>query len=322
MDSIIEVVNVSKRFNNFIVFDQVSFSVEKGSILGLIGKSGCGKTTLLNMLVGFLKPNSGDIYYNKDPIHKLNNEFKKKVGFAAQEGSFYKNLSVVENLNYFAKLYGISREDRRSRIQSLLEILDLRGTEDLYGGNMSIGMQKRLDLACSLIHDPELLFLDEPTANLDPTLRRNMMELIKRINETGTTIIISSHILEDINQLCNKILVISNKRVITFENPKEIKLELKKNELIKIETELGNYKSLLDSLFQTGLIEDYRLDEKSLLLFAKDTRNLLKYLNQYYSNCDDNLIHMDLVKIPLEVIFNNMYRKAIYNEESKKRGIY
>lgn len=306
MGDIIEVRNLTKRFGENIILDNLSFSIEEGSIFGLIGRSGCGKTTLLNLLVDFLKPNKGSIHFRGKEISKLGNKLGENVGLACQEGSFYHELTVSENLSYFGRLYGLEGKEIKERSKILLETFGLTDAMNTFGTNLSVGMQKRLDIACSLIHDPEVLILDEPTANLDPALRKNILDLIKKINESGTTVIISSHILDDISTLCSKVLVIDNKRIIGLDSPQNLELKLSKSDIIKLESELCSYDGVIAALSAKNIIDNYQLDGASLLLFTKDTKNALKHISQYYSAGEDQLLQINIIKPSLGNIFEVM----------------
>jgi len=309
MQKIIEVVNLSKNFGGHVVLDNARFSIEEGSIVGLIGKSGCGKTTLLNLIVGFLKPGRGSILYKGGSIHNSKIDLNKIIGFATQEGSFYKSLTVAENLEYFGKLYALTKEEIQERTNILLNTFELTDAHHTMGGNLSIGMQKRLDIACSLIHDPEVLLLDEPTANLDPLLRKSILELIRKVNESGTTVVLSSHILEDINALCDSVLLIENKRIFSVNNPLSFgNPQPVTQRAIKLETELKEYDGLVNSLFTQGLIRNYKADTDSLILFTKDVKTTLKQINSYYSQSNDNLLKINLVKPTFEEVFESTGR--------------
>ncbi len=303
MTAIIEVNNLTKRFGEHIVLDNINFKIEKGSIFGLIGKSGCGKTTLLNSIIGYTKPNKGSIGYYGKNLEKIGPALGRMVGFASQEGSFYKKLTVTENLRYFGRLYGYPKNTINDRMKILLETFGLRDAEHTLGQNLSIGMQKRLDIACALIHDPDILILDEPTANLDHALRKNLLELIKKINESGTTIIISSHILDDINTLCDKVLVIENKRIIALGTPKELEMQLSQNDVIKIESELRKYDFLISSLLSNNLIDNYEIEDGILSLHTNNTKNTLKHITNYFGRGGDGLVNIDIVKPSLGNIF-------------------
>lgn len=306
MQKIIEVRGLSKSFDENHVLADVSFDIEEGSVIGLIGKSGSGKTTLLNMIVGFLKPTRGNVYYKGKDIAKINFDLKRNMGFAVQEGSFYKKLSVAENLDYFGRLYGLGKDEVKERIKILLDTFTLNDAAHVLGANLSIGMQKRLDIACGLIHDPEILLLDEPTANLDPMLRKNIQWLIKKVNESGTTVVLSSHMLEDVSAVCNKVLMINNKKVLAFDSPENLEFHFTGYNTIKLESELRDYGNLISVLSSKGMIKNYKTQNNALMLFTKDIKTALKYINQHYSKSNDNLVNIDISKPSLDSIFENV----------------
>lgn len=310
MQRIIGVRNLTKRFGDNIVLDDINFDIEDGSIFGLIGKSGCGKTTLLNILVGFLKPNKGNIYYRDTELRKLGSVMRKTFGFAAQDSSFYRKLTVVENLNYFGKLYGLSSKEIKERTKTLLDTFDLTEAANTFGENLSIGMQKRLDIACALIHKPAVLILDEPTANLDPLLRKNILDLIKKINESWTTVIISSHILEDISALCHNVIVIDNKRIVAMDSPKNLEKKFSGQKVIRLESELKDYTKLISTLSRYGLLSNYKLNGDSLMLQANDIKNTLKCINYHFSNGKDSLVSINIAKPSLDLFFESLEKKG------------
>src|SRR3989344_2540277 len=157
---------VTKKFGKNVVLDNISFNVAKGDIFGLIGTNASGKTTLLKTIVGFLRPTNGHLYFESELIHNTP-KIVKNFGFAAQESSFYPKLTVEENLEHFGYLYGLNKKQLKENILKILETVNLTNTKNMLAENLSGGMQKRLEIACAIIHNPKVLFLDEPTADLD-----------------------------------------------------------------------------------------------------------------------------------------------------------
>ena len=306
MQKILEVKGLSKKYGAHLVLDNISFDVEEGSILGIIGRSGCGKTTLLNTLVGFIKPDGGNFFYKGNNVTKSNEDLKRNIGFAVQESSIYGKLNVAENISYFGRIAGLPNSAIKERTEILLNTFGLTDARHLLGEKLSVGMQKRLDIACSLIHDPEILLLDEPTANLDPVMRKNTIELIKKINESGTTVIISSHLLGDIRALCDKVLIIDNKKAFAFDSPENLEQNFSSHKLIKIESELRDYTNLVSNLYNAGLIKKHQTNENSLWVFTKDVKSTLKSINHFYSNSKDSLLDIDIVSPSLDTIFENI----------------
>ena len=195
---IIEVKSLTKKFKDRIVLDNVNLDIPEGKIIGIIGINGSGKTTLLKTMLGFYKPNSGNIFYQGKKIEKIARAIKREFGYTSQDSSFYQKLTVKENMKYFGVLYGMHHKELIVNIKEILQFVELEEKKNVLAQNLSGGMQRRLDLACSMVHRPRILILDEPTEDLDPSLRRDIVNVIKKINKQGTTVIITSHLFYDL----------------------------------------------------------------------------------------------------------------------------
>lgn len=225
--------NLRKRFRKKEVLNGVTFSVKKGEIFGLIGKSGGGKSVLFKILIGMIKPDSGKIYFeDKDTLKKIN-YLRKNTGFATQGDMLFSELTVKENCFYFGKLYGMKKKDIKRRFEELLKLLDLEGSEDVFVYHLSGGMNKRVNILVSLIHNPSLLILDEPTIGLDPILRNNLWGYIHKINNEGTTILVSSHLLEEIENNCDRIGILNEGVIKALASLKDYKQKYGKNKSLE-----------------------------------------------------------------------------------------
>ena len=227
MGAVLEVKNISVGFEKPIL-ENISFSVEQDEIFGIIGVSGAGKTTLLNALVGYCPLDSGSVLYKGISPDKDKKQFKKLIGFSSQKTSFYPELTVIQNLEYFAGLYDVPKKIRDYNIKKVLKLVELEETEKL-AKNLSGGMKKRLDIACAIVHRPFLLILDEPTGDMDIILRKKMWKLIKDINKTGTTIVIASHFLSEMEDLCSTIGILSKKSMGFIGSPEKFRKLYPKN---------------------------------------------------------------------------------------------
>ncbi|MCK4589854.1 MAG: ABC transporter ATP-binding protein [Nanoarchaeota archaeon] len=209
--SIIELRNVKKRFGENKVLKNISFKIRKGDLIGVKGESGAGKTTLLKLLIGFSDLDDGEIYYKfKKEKYNLKKargfyDFYNHIGFSCQEGSFYDDLSVHENLDFYAVMHGLRKGEIDSRIKKILATVNLVGKGEVLAGNLSAGMQKRLDIACSLVHEPAVVFLDEPTAHLDRDNQQEVWKLVRRIKKKGITVVVTSHFPKDLKRNCDKV---------------------------------------------------------------------------------------------------------------------
>ncbi len=216
---LIRLKGVTKEYKNHRVLDDINLTIEEGDLLGVIGQSGSGKTTLLNTIAGFIEPSEGEVtYYSKvdqteKNLHKNFHKIKKHIGFTPQHNSFYHKLTVQENMDHFGRLYGLHNLTLKGNIDSLMKFMKLDDDKHKLAEHLSGGMQKRLDISCSLVHKPKILILDEPTADLDPILQRDVLQLLEQVNKQGITVILASHHLESIENVCNKIMILHKGKI-------------------------------------------------------------------------------------------------------------
>ena len=209
----IQLKKVTKTFGKNKVLDAIDLSIPEGKITGIVGASGEGKSTILKLIASFYKVTSGEILYYKRNINKDVKHIKKSFGVAIEDGSFYENLTVYENLFHFGRLYDIKKRILKRRIKGIIYFIGLEGAKDILAKNLSLGMKKRLDLACALVHKPNVLILDEPTADLDPLLRHQMLKLIRKINSHGTTVILTTQLLDEIDSMCDYVAILYNEKI-------------------------------------------------------------------------------------------------------------
>ncbi|MFC1775114.1 ATP-binding cassette domain-containing protein [Nanoarchaeota archaeon] len=242
----ININNISHVYNKSEILKNISLGVDGGEIFGVIGLSGVGKSTLLNIISGLTKPSHGRI------------KVSAKIGFSTQFPSFYDRLTVMENMVYFAKLFNVSGAG--DVIKRLLDDLELSQYRNLLAKNLSGGGKKRLDIALAMINDPEVLLLDEPTADLDPISRRHIWALIKNINKTGTTIVIASHWLNEIEPICDRIAILHDGTIIDIGTADHFRERFQKRYQVKVRFESGNYSTLLSR------IKAYRLEDNAFIV--------------------------------------------------------
>ncbi len=316
-DPLLKIEKVSKSFGKRIILKDITIDVRPGEILGIIGSSGTGKTTLLNTMIGFLRPEEGDVKFKRQnlissesnaiykSVYEAQTAFKNIYGFAAQVPSFYEKLTVRENLEYFGKLYNLSKETLQANINTLLKLMNLENSKKILGKNLSGGMERRLDIACSLIHNPQLLILDEPTADLDPILRNNIWKLIEKINSKGTTIVLSSHHLNEIETLCSRIIILQDGEVKAVGSAEELKAQFTKDQEIRIETYPGDYEKLGKKLSKKfkGKITRYEDKGNELLLLSPKPQQILNDVIKEIENEKEKVMSLRLEKTSLDQIF-------------------
>lgn len=226
--NVISLKNVEKRFKDQSVIKDISLQINQGEIFGLLGPSGSGKTTLIKMIVGIEKPSKGEIKVLDKKMPSF--DILGKIGYMGQLDSLYEDLTGMENLKYFGRLNNIKRRDIEGRINPIIERLGLKEDIDKLVCKYSGGMKKRLSLASALIHNPLLLILDEPTVGIDPVLRKEIWNLFDDIKKMGTTLIITTHIMEEADR-CERICLIREGEILSIGKTEDLKKEAKDGKL-------------------------------------------------------------------------------------------
>ena len=304
MSVILKIKNVEKRLGKKIVLKNINMNVQKGSISGLIGKSGSGKTTLMRNIIGFYKPDSGSIYVNDKDVSKNKNEIRKSVGFTTQEGCFYEELSVKDNLEYFGRMYGMKKESIKMKTQALLNLVRLNDNLNTKAGSLSGGMKRRLDVAISLMHGPDLLIMDEPTTGLDFITRKAIWDLIKRINSVGVTVLISSHLLDEIDYLCDDVFIMKNGTILVSGSPTKLKSYYSR--FIRVQLLLKNpeYKIFFEELKKTGIeVKQITKIREKVRFYIEDIEVFLKKLQNVLITTNNGLQELNIETPDLNEVF-------------------
>ncbi len=278
--------------------------------------SGSGKSTLLNLLTDLLTPDTGKISYK---LSELNNfyqlsqkpeEIKKLFGYSFQDPSFHSMLTVQENLEHFATLYGLPKKFGIENTNVLLKLVELDEAKHSLGKDISGGMQKRLCFACSLIHSPKILFLDEPTSNLDPVLRKETWDILKKINKNGTTIVIASQLLTELETFCDRICIINNGEIIKEGTVDKVKQEYTSNIEIHLESLPGNYDVIIQELKEKNLpIPRTLIKESKLIIYTPEAEKVLHTLLHIIEKNKETLLDIDLNKPSLAEVFESLVSK-------------
>src|SRR5436190_12987636 len=226
-----------KRFEQFIAVDHLDLDIEQGDVFGFIGPNGAGKTTTIRFLTTLLKPTSGQAEINGFSVTRQVDEVKRSIGFMPDTFGVYDGMKVWEFLDFFATAYGLPRSKRRALIDDVLELVDLNSKRDTLVNGLSRGMQQRLCLAKTLVHDPPVLILDEPASGLDPRARVEMKALLKELQKMGKTILVSSHILPELADFCNKIGIIERGKLLAAGPVHEVIRSIRQNRIIEVVTE-------------------------------------------------------------------------------------
>jgi len=220
----ISVRGLTKRFGTFTAVDGLTFDVRKGEIFGFLGANGAGKSTTIRMLCGLLTPSSGTAAVGGYDVTRQTDQVKRTIGYMSQRFSLYNDLTVEQNIRFFGGIYGLSDARMHERMQWVLAMADLKGREDSLTRTLSGGWKQRLALGCAVLHEPPIVFLDEPTGGVDPISRRNFWEMINRLSEGGTTVLVTTHFLDEA-EYCNDIILINAGRLVAAGSPIELKTQ-------------------------------------------------------------------------------------------------
>lgn len=234
----ISVVNLTKQFNHQTVVKSLSFTIDHGDIIGFLGPNGAGKSTTINMITGLLPPDSGTIYLDNTNILKSPSVMQRALGLVPQDISIFEDITAFENVKFFTSLYAYPSKTLVRKANKALSLVGLTESANDYPKNFSGGMKRRLNIACAISHEPTFLIMDEPTVGIDPQSRNYIIQTIKHLNATGTTILYVSHYMEEIQSLCNKIILLDHGTKIFEGELAQLLLEHQNNSLEDIFLEL------------------------------------------------------------------------------------
>lgn len=259
--------DVTRKFGNFTAVDRISLSVSPGTILGLIGPSGSGKTTTIRTLTGALAPTSGQVrVLGEDPRH-FHRRTRERVGYMPQLFVLYPDLTARENISFVGSLFGMLWRRRRRRVREVLELVDLMDVRDRRASQLSGGMQRRLELACALVHEPTLLFLDEPTAGIDPLLRQSIWEELRRLRNAGRTLLVTTQYIGEA-EYCDLVALLVKGQLIALATPEDLRRQAIGGDVLEVETQTAFDARTLPPI--EGVAEIQQRGPRQLLVVATD----------------------------------------------------
>jgi len=300
MKDIIRTLDLTKYYGDLLAVDHLNFTVIEGEIFGFLGPNGAGKTTTIRMLVGLTTPTEGTAIIDGFDIRSEILEVKRRIGVVPETSNLYDELSVKDNLLFIAGLYHVPRLKREERIRELLESFNLWDRRDTKFGKLSKGLKRRLTVAASLIHSPRIIFLDEPTTGLDVMSARSLRRLLKELKETGVTIFLTTHYIEEADQLCDRIAVIVKGRIITIDTPENMKSTVQGIPVIE---------ALFDSPIDKSMTEDLSIlgkvwvDDNRVRVLAEEIPETLETLINFATKRKLKIIEINTVKPGLEDAF-------------------
>jgi ABC-2 type transport system ATP-binding protein len=305
----IVVKNLTKRYGPQKAVDNISFEVKTGEILGFLGPNGAGKTTTMKAITCYLTPSDGDITIGNYSIWNDQEKLKKLIGYLPEQNPLYQEMPVIDYLTYVAELQGIRKERIKERILEMVQICGLEGEKHKRISELSKGYKQRVGLAQALIHDPEVLILDEPTTGLDPNQIIEIRELIKRIGRSKT-VILSSHILAEVEATCDRILIINKGKIVANGTAQELRKAEKGNELVKVVIEEADHNEAIQALQQLPSVE--MVDSKHDGLIEVQSKAGQSSKREIFKLCVEKkwvLTQLTPVETKLEDVFRELTRK-------------
>jgi len=305
----VQVVDLARSFGSFEAVRGISLEISAGETFGLLGPNGAGKTTTLSMLSTLLTPTRGDVRVFGASVVDDPAEVRRRVGLAPQQISLYPTLTGQENLEFFGKLHGVAHAVRQRRVDQLLDLVGLAPRRDHLVHTYSGGMQRRLNLACSMIHEPRLLLLDEPTAGVDPQSREKLFEVIQEIASAGTTVVYTTHYIEEAERLCDRIAILDEGRIVAMGTLQELLGGLGMVEVIEIRSAaLASDGRSLDALQEVVKIER---DENMVRIHVKSAARALALIAGVLQESGDEIESLEVYRVSLERVFIHLTGKAL-----------
>jgi ABC-2 type transport system ATP-binding protein len=313
--SAIVVKNLTKKFGSFTAVNDVSFEVEPGEIFGFLGANGAGKSTTIRMMCGLLEPTSGTATVGGYDVDTQTDLVKNNIGYMSQRFSLYDDLTVQENIRFFGGVYGLTPSQTKTRMEWVLEMAGLQGREKSITKTLSGGWKQRLALGCAILHEPKIVFLDEPTGGVDPVSRRKFWDLINVLSSKGVTVLVTTHYLDEA-EYCNDIILINAGRLIAQGSPRNLKSRYLTYPILEVETDAVVAAmealraepwvlklSIFGIYLHVGVEDEAR--GKELILNALESRGMeVRHVERIAPSLEDVFLHlleMDSSKHPLEV---------------------
>jgi ABC-2 type transport system ATP-binding protein len=307
----IQVTNLIKRFGDFTAVNNINFEVRRGQIFGFLGPNGSGKTTTIRMMLGLMKPTSGSVQVLGMKVDGDTSNLRPRVGYMSQRFSLYNDLTVLQNLKFYGAAYGLSNSELRTQIREALAMAGLRGRENTRTKDLSGGWRQRLALSAAILHRPEVLFLDEPTAGVDPLSRRAFWDLLYQLITQGVTIFVTTHYMDEAEH-CHRLAFIQHGDIIAYGTSEEIKTEVMHGEVLELEpSDVSQAVKVLRAAqaYQAIPIEEVELSGALVHVVAPNIRRHQQTIEHELNKAGIRVGHMSLIEPSLEDVFISAMKK-------------
>lgn len=303
----IEVKNITKKYGNFTAVDNINFKIEEGEVIGLLGPNGAGKSTTMNMITGYIEPTEGEIIVNGYDISKKPKKAKAQIGYMPEGVPLYSDLTVKEFVTYMAELKKVDRKTRKEKVEKIIEQTGLKDVEKKLTRNLSRGYKQRVSMAGALVGEPKILILDEPTVGLDPKQITEIRALIKELGKTHT-VILSSHILSEVSQICNKVIIINKGKIVAIDTPENLEKKVESNNTTYVtvedtENKMETIKEKIPEIKEIKLIKENEDGTKQYVLESEKDVDLRKIVFNEFAKENITIFEMKKADTTLEDAF-------------------
>ena len=301
MEVAIKVCDLTKRYLNILAVDHINFEVYQGELFGFLGPNGAGKTTTINMLTGVTKLTSGAAFILGHNVTGETVKAKEHIGVVPDVSGVYDEMTALDNINFSAKLHGVPKEERIRQAKKFLELFGLYDRRNDRVGTFSRGMKRRLMIATVLVHEPDILFLDEPTTGLDVQSSRQIRDLIKELNRKGVTVFLTTHYIEEADQLCQRIAIIDRGKIITTDTPENLKTTTQVEHVIEVS--FDHAKNIGSELKRLGHVKDVVATGDKFRLYVKEPSETLPLIFDFAKKKRLRIMSISTLKPTLEDAF-------------------
>jgi ABC-2 type transport system ATP-binding protein len=307
---LVEMKNLVKRYGNNLAVDNVNLEIAEGEVFGLLGPNGAGKTTIINMLLGLTKVDGGEIIIFGKRVNGNREDVSKHIGIVPQELAIYEDLTAAENVAFFGRLYGLKGKLLQQRVAEALAFTGLSDKRKEFPKKFSGGMKRRLNIACALMHRPRLIIMDEPTVGIDPQSRNHILSSVEDLHQQGSTIIHTSHYMEEVEELCTRIAIMDQGRVIALGSKEELKELVSSEERIVVELAGVNY-TVVDEVRKISGVKDCILTDSTLTVLASKRPSLISSIVDAITSAGAEVISLSAEKPTLESVFLTLTGKTL-----------
>lgn len=318
----IKVKNVTKKYGSFTAVKDISFDIKEGEIVGFLGKNGAGKTTTMNMITGYIEPTDGKIEIDGYDMNKKPKKAKKQLGYMPEGVPIYNDLTVKEFVSYMADLKGVKRQDKKAEVQRVIEETGLKDVKNTLNKHLSRGYKQRVSMAGALVGNPKVLILDEPTVGLDPQQVKQIRDLIKSLRKNHT-VLLSSHILSEVSQICEKVIIIDKGSVLAIDTPKNLENKVSNKNILTVTVEDSENKiheiiKEIEDVKGIELVSENSDGTKQYTIIAKEDKDIRKQISERFAQNDITILELKKTEATLEDAFLQLINNYSKEKEDKE----